>query len=316
MKPNHPAKPKRPTDPYDGPAWAEFYAAHPGMRRSLSAAAPEDSSDPDPTQAEEKQPSDPTPPKDPDAKPAQAGADDKPKVSDKEAELLKEVMKHKGAKKEVEAQLAELSKKLEGVDLDEYRKIKSEQEQAAEQRLIDKGEFDKVKSQILSQHETKVAELGEQISGKDATIAELQNQLNELTIGASFDTSETVKQTVYTPRKARVLFGAHFDLVDGKVVGYDAPRGKAGRAPIVDGTGEPAGFEVAMKRIIEADPEKDEIFRTTMRPGADSGSSRNADSDKGAAPKKPMTSHDKIAAGIGDMVKNMGSDSGPGFKLG
>lgn len=299
----HNVKLSQPNDPYDTAAWLSFYAANPGFRRSVGAGGVNDGEKPD---GNEKPDGDQKP--DP-------NAENKP--SDKEAELLKDVMKQKEARKAAEAEVESLKKKMEGVDIEEYRQIKSSQEeannaakQAEEKRLLDAGEFDKVKEQMVTQHT-------EALDVKDAENTDLKTQLQaanstieKLTVGAGFDTSKFISnETVYTPSDARVLYGGYFDVDGDKVVGYDKPRGQEGRAPIVDGAGNSVGFDDALKRIIGLRSDKDSILTANLKPGSSSSPGRgNVDEIK-----EPTTSRDKISAGITDLLK--GTDVGNDFKL-
>ncbi|MEZ6841307.1 DUF6651 domain-containing protein [Acinetobacter baumannii] len=47
------------------------------------------------------------------------------------------------------------------------------------------------------------------------------------TVGAQFNQSQYIKQDlIYTPTKLRALYGNHFEIEDGKVVGYDKPAAR------------------------------------------------------------------------------------------
>ncbi|MCY1309996.1 hypothetical protein D9M70_601460 [compost metagenome] len=101
-----------------------------------------------------------------------------------------------------------------------------------------------------------------------------------------------------TPSKARVIYGQHFDLVDGKVVGYDKPRGAANRTALVDSLGEPVQFEEALRKIVEADPDKDHLLKAKVKPGAGSGNRVTPSSAGKQDTKTDASSFDKIAAGL------------------
>lgn len=315
----------QPADPYDTEAWMAFYAANPGFRRSCGAEGVNDDSqggngdgdDAAAKAAAEKAAADAA------AAAAAAGEgndDSKPKPSDREAELLKDVMKQKDANKTLKAQLDALSKQLDGVDLEEYRTIKAQQAEAAEaakkaeqDRLLKEGEFDKVKEQMLAQHTEALDAVKSQLTEKDEELAKARKIIEELTIGSGFSASKFITEsTVYTPSKARRLYGEHFDVVDGKVVAYDQPRGVEGRTPLVDAAGKPVDFDTAMKRIIEADPEKDDILLSDLKSGANSDPSRGGKQEKNDTPK---SARDKISNGIQDLMKNIDKQSDSGFKL-
>lgn len=312
----------QPADPYDTEAWMAFYAANPGFRRSCGAEGVNDDDnngngdDAAAKAAAEKAEADAAA-----AAAAGEGNDDgKPKPSDREAELLKDVMKQKDANKTLKAQLDALSKQLDGVDLEEYRTIKAQQAEATEaakkaeqDRLLKEGEFDKVKEQMLAQHNEALDAVKSQLTEKDEKLAQANKIIEELTIGSGFSASKFITEsTIYTPSKARRLYGEHFDVVDGKVVAYDQPRGVEGRTPLVDAAGKPVDFDTAMKRIIEADPEKDDILLSDLKSGANSDPSRGGKQEKNDTPK---SARDKISNGIQDLMKNIEKPSESGVKF-
>lgn len=307
----------QPADPYDTAAWLAFYDQNPGFRRGVGAEGVNDEDTGDNDDKPKDNPKSEDKPKD-DPKP-----EDKDKMSDADAALLKDVMKQKQARKEAEARAAELEKRFEGVDLDEYTRLRTEREDAAaaaakaeEDAAIARGDFDKVRSQMAEQHEAAIEAVRTELTTENESLkADLDKSkaiIEELTVGSQFSSSKFVTdETVYTPSKARRLYGDHFDVLDGKVVAYDAPRGKEGRSVIVDSKGNPAPFDTAMRRIIEADPEKDEILIDGLKPGAQSAA--------GGAPQKketaPVTSRDKIKSGITDLMGSIDKAS-DNFKLG
>src|SRR5262249_46359906 len=78
------------------------------------------------------------------------------------------------------------------------------------------------------------------------------------------------KKTVLTPTVARAAFEAHFDVVDGKTVGFNKPRGAADRTQLVDSLGQPVAFEVAIQKLVEASPDKDKLLRSGLASGTGS----------------------------------------------
>ncbi len=313
------AKMAQPSDPYDTEAWLEFYDANPGFRRGVGAEGVNDDPDADADPADK---SDDPADKSKDADPAD-DKDKSGKPSDAEAALLKDVMKQKEARREAEKRAKELEEQFGGIDIDEYKAMLEERQTAAEakkkaeeQAAIDRGDFDKVREQMATQHEQELDKvrttLTTELEDTKAELAKAASMIEELTIGSSFDSSKTIREgTIYTPSKARRLYGDHFEVEDGKVIAYDAPRGAAERTKIVDGKGNPADFETAMMRIIEADPEKDEILVASIKPGASSKPGA------GDPPKKdaPKSSREKIMSGMSDLLGSMDKADDGGFKL-
>jgi len=311
---------KQPSNPYDAPAWLAFYAANPGFRRSVGA---EGVNDDDNVQIETKVKADDST----DVAKAEAekqkslgAADDNAKgPSDKEAELLKDVMKQKEARKTAEANLAKLQKQFDGIDVEEYRKIKQDQTEAEaaatkaeEQRMLDRGDFDKVKAQMVELHTVALTEAEEAKQALEKELSDARKSIEELTVGVDFSSSKFIsEETVFTPSKARRLYGDHFEIEGGKVIGYDKPRGDETRSPIVDAVGTPVGFDAAMKRIIQMDPEADDIMRASIKPGGNGAPSRGKFEDV----KPPLTSREKISTGVVDLMKNIDKPSDGGVSL-
>ena len=278
---------KQPTDPYDTAAWMAFYDQNPGFRRSVGAeGVNEDDKSGENTDDKSGEKSDDKP-------------GEKSEVSDAEAKLLKEAMKHKAAAKEAAAKLAA----FKDIDVDEYKALKAAKEEAAaaeeeaeQKRLIEKGQFESVKKQIIEAADEKLKAALDESSAKDETIAKLQDQIGELTIGSSFNSSTFLKEkTVLPPSKARALYGGHFDLDEsGKTVPYDKPKGAADRAPLVDGSGNPLAFDAAIAKIIDMDSDREQLMRTSLKPGSDS----KPGTAKLDTNKKPLTSSEKISAGV------------------
>lgn len=216
-----------------------------------------------------------------DEPPADAKEGEKSKLTDREAELLKDVMKTKERLKEAEKTANDANERLkayEGIDPEKVKKLIADAEKAeAEKREAEKkaaesaGDFERVKQMMAEEHD-KVLEA---INGEKATLqAEIEKQaklINDLTVGNAFSTSPFVSEKlVLTPTKARQLYGSHFEIEEGQVVAYDKPAGAAERTKLVDGRGNALGFEDAIQKIIEADPDRNRLVKSQLAPGAQS----------------------------------------------
>lgn len=293
-----------PADPYDVAAWEAFYAANPGHRRSVGAEGVNDDagggdegSDADDTDGDE-------------GDEQNAGTDkgdkdggaDANKPSDKEAQLIKDMMRHKEAARKAKAEaearakeLADLQERFSGIDADEVRNMMAEKAKAEENAALARGEFDKVRAKMVEQHKKALSEKDEALTGLQQTVSQLEQRIQDLTIGADFGNSRFLtEETVLSPRKARTLYGDHFDIVEGKVVAYDQPRGVEGRSPIVDADGNPVAFDEAMRKIVEADPDRDTLLRAKVKAGAASAPAKGTERAK----QKPKAALDKISAGL------------------
>lgn len=214
----------------------------------------------------------------PAAQPQAAASEEpaKPSLTDKERELLAEVMDKKEKLKALQGQLSETATKLkawDGLNPDEVRALLEERKAAEQKQLEKKGEFDKVKQQIIEQHqsqlktlEDRIAELSNQLQGRDTVI-------DQLTVGQAFAQSKFIaEELVLTPSKARTVYGAHFERdSEGRVIGYDKPAGSPNRAPLVDAKGEPLSFEAALAKLVDMDPEKESLKKAKVAAGAGSG---------------------------------------------
>lgn len=235
-----------------------------------------------------------------------AGADDdanKSKISDEAAALLKENLKRKEKIKELDAALSQATEKLkqfEGIDPQAVRELLAQREAEENKALEAKGDFERLKQKMAEQHASEKTALQAQLQELQAKFDGALNNINELTIGSQFSNSNYIKEKLLiTPNKAKVIYAPHFDFEDGKLVGYDKPKGSATRSPLVDASGEPLSFDLAMQKLIEADPEKDSLLRATVKPGASSGTETTKFETGG---KKELSSIDKISAGLKGLV--------------
>lgn len=196
-------------------------------------------------------------------------------MTDKEAALLKDVMKKKDAleaatkaKEELEAKL----KDFEGLDPIAIKKLMAEHKAKEEEELVRKGEWEKIKAQMNQETEKALKAKDSVIAEKEGVIKAKDEVIANLTVGSSFTGSKFISEELaLTPTKARVIYGAHFEFKDGAIVAYDKPAGSKDRAPLVDGKGNPLPFDEALKKIVDADPEKDAIYKSKVAPGANSG---------------------------------------------
>lgn len=224
------------------------------------------------------------------------GEKGKPSISDAEAKLLKDVMAKKKALKDATDAKNALEAKLkdfDGIDPVEVRKLLQERKEAEVKELEAKGNWDKLKAQMAEAHKAQMAEVQTKAQQLEQDSAKKDAIISELTVGQAFANSPFIKnELVITANITRSAYGTYFGYEDGKVVGYDKPAGREGRTVLVDAVGEPLNFEEALKKIIDADPEKDSILRSKMKGGAGSKSSGK---EKAPDPKK-TTSDEK---GIG-----------------
>lgn len=205
---------------------------------------------------------------------AEKAARDKSNMTDAEAKLLKEVMEKKEKLKQAEDRL----RAFDGLDPEEIKKLVSERAQAEKDRLEAEkkaaeaaGDVERLKKAMAEEHKKEIEAVHATAkTAQDALAAALQ-QIDGLTVGTAFSNSQFIKNDlVLTPAKARKVYGDHFESVDGGVVAYDKPKGAAERTKLVDSSGNSVSFDEAMKRLVEADPDRDAVVKSKLAPGAGS----------------------------------------------
>jgi hypothetical protein len=218
-----------------------------------------------------------------DAAAADAG-DKKSGMTENEAKLLKESMARKEALKEAEAKLAALNAEIEkfkDIDPAKARDLLAKEKEAEKQQLEAKGEFERLKKMMAEEHAKEKDALAKAKADADTSLAAALARINELTVGQAFSNSDFVRNELVMPAaKVRQVYDEHFEVEGERIVAYDKPKGKDGRTKLVDGSGEPMSFEAAMAKIIDLDPDRDNLKKAKMKQGA--GSTTNNDvRDKG-----------------------------------
>lgn len=219
-------------------------------------------------------------------------------LSDSEAKLLKELMAEKNANKDLKGkatQLDALNKELAELGgIDALKALVAAKADADKKALEEKGEFETVKKMIVEENQKLVQVANDKAAAAEAEIAKRDAIIDELTIGAAFGSSAVVADTVLTPTKARQIFGAHFERVDGQIVGYDKPKGEAGRTQLIDGSGKPLSFDAALKKLVDADPDRERLMKSKLKQGAGSGTT----DDSKTPEKSELHGASRIAAAL------------------
>lgn len=243
---------------------------------------------------------------------AEAGdeaGDDPVKLKAEKAALLKDVMKKKTALKAAEKTAADAAARLaefDGLDPAEVKALVQAKKDADKAAAEAAGDFERVKTMMAEEHakekkvlEDQVAELNTQLQGRDATI-------DNLTIGSDFSGSKYIHDNLTTtPTKTRILYGKHFEVQDGKTVAYDKPAGEANRTMLVDASGNPLGFDAAIKKIVEADPDKDSMLKAKTTPGAGGKTVLDGNGKaKPAAGDDKLYGRSRLAATLGDLINS------------
>lgn len=200
--------------------------------------------------------------------------DDIEKLRAANAKLLKDVMAKKAKLREAQAAAEKAARDLaayDGVDPTKVRTLLKAERDAEQAALEAKGDFDRAKAMMAEEHSREKTALEAQIAELRSARDEDAKVIQNLTIGNEFATAAYIHEDLLlTPAKARKLFGAHFAIENGKVVGYDKPAGEAERTMLVDASGNALAFGEALKRIVDADPDRDTLLRVKMKPGGGS----------------------------------------------
>lgn len=228
--------------------------------------------------------------------------DDKQKkssLSDEAAALLKDVMKEKGKRKEAEDLLTAANarlKEFEGIDPAAVRELLAAQAEADQKAAEKAGDFERAKTMMIDAHKTETTKLNDKIAELNDLLKGAQTTINDLTIGAAFTNSAFIAdELVLPPAKARRIYGAHFEIEDGNVVGYDKPKGAAERTKLVGGTGETLSFTEALKKLVDADPDRDTLLKSKLKTGASS----KTESEKATPKTAELRGVARIAEALG-----------------
>ncbi|SCW95633.1 hypothetical protein SAMN05660859_0071 [Ancylobacter rudongensis] len=207
---------------------------------------------------------------------ALAAGSDTSKDGKEKAALLREVMDKKSKLKDAEKRATDAAAALAaygGVDPQKVRDLIKREEEAERAAAEAKGDFDRVKAMMIEEHNKEKSTLQSELEAERAARAVDQKRIDDLTVGNDFGNSKFIQENLtLTPAKSRKLYGAHFEVVDGRTVGYDKPAGAKDRTMLVNAKGDPLGFDEAFKRIIDADPEKETLLKAKISPGAGSRS--------------------------------------------
>lgn len=227
---------------------------------------------------------------------AAAGTKDTPPTDAEKAALLREVMEKKAKLKEAQDAIAA----YEGVDPAKVKALLKAEKDAEVAAAEAKGDFERVKTMMAEEHKKEVERLQALIDANATATSEKDALIDKLTIGNDFGTSTFIKDSLtLSPAKIRVMYGSHFEVKDGRTVGYDKPAGAAGRTLLVDASGNPVGFEDAMKRIVDADPDKKDILKADVLPGSSSKTTPAAAAAAPGTPANPaLFGASRIAAGL------------------
>jgi len=162
-------------------------------------------------------------------------------------------------------------KKYAGIDPAKARELQKAADDAAKAALEAKGDFDRVKTMMIDEHKKALDAAKLEATTKATELLSAQQQIHNLTIGQAFGQSEFInKETVLPASKAQGVYGPHFAVENGVIVGYDKPAGTDKRTKLVDGSGNPMSFEAAMRHLVDKDPDRDKLLSSKIKAGSGS----------------------------------------------
>ena len=127
-----------------------------------------------------------------------------------------------------------------------------------QKKLVDSGKLDELKAQLTK-------ELADKLSEKDGELGKLSDALTKEMIGGRFSRSAFIAEKLVIPADiVEATFGRHFQIDEGRVVAVD-DSGKVITSE--KNFGEPAGFDEALGKIIDAYPHKDHILKSSVKSG-------------------------------------------------
>lgn len=133
------------------------------------------------------------------------------------------------------------------------------------------GNFERLRELQNEEHEAKLVAARTE---RDTAQAERAQAIADAALArreAAFARSEFfAKETILSPTKAERLYGDYVEIENGRPVVYDAPKDAAKRTKFMDSKGNPLAFDVAMKKVVDAEPDKDTFIKSKMQPGGGS----------------------------------------------
>lgn len=240
---------------------------------------------------------------------ANEGNSDLQKLAKEKADLLSEVMDKKTKLKAAQEEAANAKKALEayeGVDPTKVKELLRKEAEAEKAAAEAKGDFDRVKQMMADEHAKETKTLKEQIEDLKNQLGSKNSVIDELTIGNAFGNSTFIKESlVLSSEKTRTIYGAHFEMKDGKLVAYDKPASAANRTLLVNSAGDPLPFEEALERIVSADPDKKTVLKSKAKPGGGSSTitTPNSQNKNDAKNEDGLYGRSRLAASLKDEFK-------------
>ena len=191
--------------------------------------------------------------------------------------------------------------KFDGIDLEEVKALLNSKKDSENKKLEDQGQWDLLKKQMAEEN-LKLVKVHADKSIELQSLADAQQQtINKLTLGHSFNTSNFINnELTLSSEKTRIIYGSHFELDGDKIVAYDKPKGSQDRVQLVDASGDSLSFEESMRKIVEADPDKDRLIKVKTKTGSNSSTTGNK---VDLTNKTELKGMDRISKALNDQKK-------------
>jgi hypothetical protein len=182
------------------------------------------------------------------------------------AEAKKAFDARQRAKAEADAAMEKL-KAFDGVDPEEYKRLKADAAKAEEARKRKEGEFDQWRADIGKKHD-------EALTAERTRAEQAESRYKAKLVGLEFASASSLfgegGKTVLTSDIAEAYFGKFVEVqeIDGRDV--VVVKGHDGHVILDVKTGKPASFLDAMTEVIESLPNKKHILRGSGKTGSGS----------------------------------------------
>jgi len=129
----------------------------------------------------------------------------------------------------------------------------------SDKKLVDAGEVERIKTETAKGFQIK-------LEASDDRAAKAEKALDRHVIGGSFARSKFISDALTIPSDmVESRFGSSFAVQDGKLVATDANGNEIYSR---ENPGQLAEFDEALEAIVGAYPYKDDILKSTIKPGS------------------------------------------------
>ena len=175
------------------------------------------------------------------------------------AEAIGHRQKGNGYKEQLQA--------FDGIDPVKAREAMEKVKSFSEKDLIDAGKVEEIKAEMKRVHDVQLAEANSKVD-------QYKHQMQSYIIGQSFGDSKFVTEKLNIPADmARTFFGNNFTVdANNKVIALHDPKNPESIIYSDSNPGEPASFDEALAKFINAYQHKDTILKGSGNQGSGTSS--------------------------------------------